>query len=1810
MAEEAIFNLVINGEQKNVKAVQDTLNSFKKSMAQLSSALMSNTKAINSQIDAFSKLAKAQSTAAGAAAAQSKATEGLTVITYNYNKAAQEQAQGLNKIEKEATQTAAASDKMNKSLQRGKMGMKGFSEQVRPATKELRNWQRELNQSSQFVVAQPSRFSQVLRNARQAKMVMADINKTGIATAGTMQSLEDGIERPFRRGLTSMERFRIHTHLLKKDMTSLLHHWQAVTAKMQWTGRQLMVGVTTPLALVGGMAVNAMMDISREQVRLAKVSSFSREEVRAFGGEIKQLSEDFAINQSVVTAMLADWAQMGYGTDLNQLKAIGDQILRISLLADADISTVTPFFQAVMATFAGDATDPIAEASLIMEQFNAIENNTVLSTAKLAEALPEVAGAADLVNLSASETAAILAGMHRRGFAVNEAAHALKFGLTRLINPTQDAKDHLDNLGISLFDASGQTRDTMEILNDLAQTLGSGALSDESTGQILSDLFGNRQVARMRAALEEIRIGNNELAEFNSQTQGLEDLSSHWAKATVAAEGYFDTNLGRYVTPAEVAQRELDMIKNDPSFRFDQLKTEFKNNLAEIGQIIVDPFLDVFEALNRLITKLLELPEPFKKAILGAAGFAAVIGPLIFTTAMFGKVLTNVGIGALKLLPTGITETTASLAKMDGALDNSSNKLAQLGNRLLGIGRVKKGPQDAAKAMQAHAAVYSGADAGPAAAVGFRDKFARAGTKDAAAQLTIMEALKQKARGMRETLAKPFRAAREATGKATSGMGNFFSSMKKANGGAGVLKGSVAKLGVALKSLGTAAKVAAVGLLKITVIGAVIAAVAFAVYNLVQNFDKFKEYVQPAIDKVKQSFDKVKQAVSGIIDVFTSLISSLSGSKDGVNESMSAWEAFGIAASAALDGVSKALDVVAWIVENVLKPIFINVGSAIINIFNAVKALLNGDFKEAFRQFIGFLYNSFARYFIMAFEFAADGFMSFAAQVLDGIASLLEGFSNLRQGLHDVSGPLAFLADGAGFLMGALEQGLNLDGLAENMRGGAEELRNAADFGLVEALDEEFGRLEVTAREGGRRAIRGIPVEDQQTANDFEQLGEEYGEDFGEGFEDSAGDSVQDWFPTFLGAVKSRLDEKINEIRESALEALQKQHEAELEVYDNKLEAMDEIEKQEQRLFKTQEYLARRREMLQKRDVQKLNYEKERALAIYEGRIDDARMLDLEEKANKKEHDESIRDLDESRSRDLTAQQRADEREKINAAKEAAAERLRIVEDEFKKQLEIITQYAPRTIGEFNNMVNAITQLLANNGVSNWGAAFANGVNQFGTIIANANEDIVQNAAWSGATAATAWLRAFASGDAIAAIQAGSDAGGNFNIASPRPINTGGGGAGGAGAGAGSGQPWLPPNIRRDWELDLTPSPGMTHGGPHVTGALGSILRNPDPTAAQPISGYFAEGGSVVGRVSSKDNIPAMVQAGEYVLRRSAVQRLGLGNVEALNKGHAEVMPRFAEGGFVGTMTGIMKNATHKLAQGFLDGANMLGGVSFADMVAKFQLGQQKIGGRTGVYQGAQFDPKFLEKLNLTAVGKAFEFLDTMTDPRRVIEDRRGYDPNYQARAYGNWPITGFANWLFQTFKGGVNYGTYVYRNIAGTDRLSQHAYGRAVDFGGTKQAMDNVFAFAYENYHKLGINELIYRNIQMGRNGQLKFRRKQDHWNHVHLSIHENSPVAWMGSMAKGGIVPYDGMVAKLHEKEMVLPREIAAGLTGMIKNGETPGGGHGDGCGSTIIYVDNFIGQRQWFESMMKEYDVKVKPHKERSYGQEPRRVSRIGK
>lgn len=86
--------------------------------------------------------------------------------------------------------------------------------------------------------------------------------------------------------------------------------------------------------------------------------------------------------------------------------------------------------------------------------------------------------------------------------------------------------------------------------------------------------------------------------------------------------------------------------------------------------------------------------------------------------------------------------------------------------------------------------------------------------------------------------------------------------------------------------------------------------------------------------------------------------------------------------------------------------------------------------------------------------------------------------------------------------------------------------------------------------------------------------------------------------------------------------------------------------------------------------------------------------------------------------------------------------------------------------------------------------------------------------------------------------------------------------------------------------------------------------------------------------------------------------------------------------------------------------------------------------------------------------------------------------------------------------------GGYSYRNIAGTDTLSDHALGLALDvmIHGDNALGEKVAAWAQANASRLGITYIIYNrriwSVQRSKEGWRAYGGANPHTDHVHLSF------------------------------------------------------------------------------------------------------------
>lgn len=1021
-------------------------------------------------------------------------------------------------------------------------------------------------------------------------------------------------------------------------------------------------------------------------------------------------------------------------------------------------------------------------------------------------------------------------------------------------------------------------------------------------------------------------------------------------------------------------------------------------------------------------------------------------------------------------------------------------------------------------------------------------------------------------------------------------------------GGAGGAEGAAAGGGILAGGASLAGVAAAIG-----VIVAVLALLVAPILLIKKHWEDFRKRIDSGVNRIKDAVKKMKDTVMSVFNAMKDAIAeAFGGGKEGEKKAV---EKFAKLANGVLHFIGLIIDgvrvFIGW-----LAPVFEWFGHVMGNSLNFITSLLSGDWMEALKAAGRLVYSAFAEPVVKMIDSIIDVFLS-------GIAQIVRGAQNAYNLVNGLWG-----------------------GNDVNWQDQIEGFRSIADdISIDDYINDQLYDHNTGSALGNR-------------------VGEDIADGIGDGFNDNppelddgggggggGGGDLPEWLSGWLSAIKSRLDKVIADIKKDALEAFDKRTEAALAVFDKRIKKIDDVEKAEERALQRKAYLQQRRKMIDDRELQHENYMRDRALAIYEGRVDDARQMDREEQKNKQEHRQSLSELDADRRRELLKQERDHQRELINAQKEAEAERQKLMRDAFEKQLDLITEYAPRTVGEFQNMLNNITNLLGQYGINTWPGIMYTGLGLFADVINKANEDIVQEAAWSGKSAATAWLASFISGEAQAALTSGDGSGG-------------GGGA------------------NRSY-LGQSAPPGSR------------IWRNADTGVGA--SHYNRHQGGYLGAGAAQD-IPITAQTGEYVIQRSAVQKYGTPFLSGINHGvyhtGGVVTPTLGDTGVDERVTpsirGVLADYVKFAGDNWMaDNSNRtkIAGVDPASIYASFMNGGT-VGGKTMADFAVQYligegvpIQQFANWINqtfpgshaatgigthswLTASGNvSLHSLQRAVDvsgPSNVLEGIWNYmlgaiEGNtipIQELIYKHsiWssskpyihPWTrddhmthvhiglkeGFAQLMMNTLGAGVGGlggptpGPYALKMMvreAARNKWGTDAFWPALDQliyheSSWNPYADNPTSSAYGLFqflnstranYGIGLNASIADQIRTGlqyimdrygdpNNAWAMWQSRSPHW------YHQGGQVNPIAQMMMGGKVPYDNFPALLHKGEIVVPEKH----TGMLRDG-------GGGDTHVHIYADTFLGDFEWFRDKMEEYDVKITPKKARARGQVNRRI-----
>ena len=413
----------------------------------------------------------------------------------------------------------------------------------------------------------------------------------------------------------------LFNQLMKQGSTNLLNFGK----NTQWAGRQLMVGFTIPLSIVGSAATKTFMEMEVQALKFKKVYGdlfTPQEETKLALDNITELGKQFtkygiAVSQTV--GLAAEAAAAGFqGLDLQRQTT---EATRLSVLGQIDSQKALETTISLQNAF-GMSSDKLADS---INFLNAVENQTVVSLDDITTAIPKVAPVIQQLGGDVKDLTFFIAAMKEGGINASEGANALKSGLAALINPTGKASDMLAKFGINAKEIVVKNKgDLKATVIEFATAL--NELDPLNRAQAIEQMFGKFQFARLSTLFANVAKDGNQAARvLDLANSSVEELSA-------------------------LSEKELGMTADSAMNKFRKSLEDLKLALVPVGEAFLQAATPILEFVGNVLEKFGNLSDGTKRLITVLTVGIGAVGPIfLMTFGLLANLLANTVKGAMIL---------------------------------------------------------------------------------------------------------------------------------------------------------------------------------------------------------------------------------------------------------------------------------------------------------------------------------------------------------------------------------------------------------------------------------------------------------------------------------------------------------------------------------------------------------------------------------------------------------------------------------------------------------------------------------------------------------------------------------------------------------------------------------------------------------------------------------------------------------------------------------------------------------------------------------------------------------------------------------------------------------------------------------------------------------------------------------------------------------------------------------------------------------------------------------------------------------
>ena len=215
-------------------------------------------------------------------------------------------------------------------------------------------------------------------------------------------------------------------------------------------GRNLTRSLTMPLAALGGLAVKTAADFEFSMAKVAAVSGFAANEMKALEAQAKQLGGSTSKSASEVAGLQLELAKLGKSS--KEIENMTEDILSLGIAFDKDLGETAAVVGQTLNQFGMDAS----ETGRVADNMAVLFGSSSLDLEKYSTAMSTVGLTANTLGISLEDTGSALGILVDAGVEASTAGTALTKAFTKLVQsgvPANEVLNHLTSGNLSVAES-------------------------------------------------------------------------------------------------------------------------------------------------------------------------------------------------------------------------------------------------------------------------------------------------------------------------------------------------------------------------------------------------------------------------------------------------------------------------------------------------------------------------------------------------------------------------------------------------------------------------------------------------------------------------------------------------------------------------------------------------------------------------------------------------------------------------------------------------------------------------------------------------------------------------------------------------------------------------------------------------------------------------------------------------------------------------------------------------------------------------------------------------------------------------------------------------------------------------------------------------------------------------------------------------------------------------------------------------------------------------------------------------------------